>query len=210
MPRDHGKKTTPAQKLAQQRQRLLEAAEAAMEKPVHAQDAAQVYLSLRAAEEDLRVVREAVLTQARREADEKRFWTAFGLNTPLAVGLLFIEPVTGTVAVIGTVLMGYTPTVLIKRMLDDHKVGEATAVKAVLMDVETMDVMIARLQKQCRRIETQHAAEVLAGAKDAGLFKRYPELKETFARALRVAEGKANPAPEQNNPPPQHRRRFGI
>jgi len=149
MARDHGKKTTPAQKLAQQRRHLLEVAETAMEKPVQAQNAAHVYLSLRAAEGELRSMRAAVLTQARKEADEKRFWTAFGLNTPLAVGLLFIEPVTGTIAAIGTVLMGYTPTVLVKRMLDDHKVGEAAAVKAVLMDVETMDAVIARLHMLC-------------------------------------------------------------
>jgi hypothetical protein len=207
MARDHGKKITPAQKLAQQRRHLLEAAETVMEKPVQAQNAAHVYLSLRAAEGDLRTMREAVLTQARKEADEKRFWTAFGLNTPLAVGLLFIEPVTGTIAAIGTVLMGYTPTVLVKRMLDDHKVGEAAAIKAVLMDVETMDAVIARLQKQCSRIEKVHAADVLAGAGDAGLFKRYPELKETFAAAAQTA---AQPVPEQNKAPPPRVRRFGM
>lgn len=209
MTRDHGKKRTPAQKLSQQRQRLLDAAETAMEKPVQAQDAAQVYLSLHTAEGDLRAIRQAILTQARREADEKRFWMAFGINTPLAVGLLFVEPVTGTIAVIGTVLMGYTPTVLLKRMLDDHKVGEAAAVRSVMIDIETIDAVIVRLQKQRSHIETAHAADVLAGAENAALFKHYPELKQTFARALQAPDKKANDASEQNGPPPR-RRRFGI
>jgi len=202
-----GKKLSADQKLTQQRRGLLQAADAALTAPVQPQNAADVYLALISAEEDLQDLRAEILAHTRESADKKRFWTAFGVNTPLVAGLLMIEPVSGTMAILATVVTGYTPTVLIKRMLDDHKVGDAAAVKSVSMEIETIDIVIDTLKERRDMVANLYAKEVSVASYHR-LFKHFPELKDVFLQAAKKAA--APPAaPEQNKTPLQTRRGFG-
>ncbi|MDP2205074.1 MAG: hypothetical protein Q8K65_02085 [Alphaproteobacteria bacterium] len=200
----HGKKLSADQKLAQMQRSLLAAADAALTKPLQPQSAADTYFALICVKEDLEDLRANIFARTRQKADSKRFWTAFGMNTPLVAGLLLLEPVSGTVAVLTTVLTGYTPTVLIKRMLDDHRVGDAAAIKSVSMDIETIDIITDALKQRCTEVSDRYAKEMLAD-KDHRLFKHYRELTESFHRAAlrrHVAAYTPEPAPRQ--------KRFGT
>lgn len=201
MSKDRGTKKSPEQKLAQERRRLFAAADKALAAAPGAQNAADVYFSLIAAEEDLQDLRKKILDQASRQAGTKRFWTAFGLNTPLVAGLLLLEPVSGTLAVIGAICTGYTPTVLIKRMLDDGKVGDAAAIRSVQMDIESIDILATELKNRRKTVSDQYAGEMLAD-KDHRLFKHYRELTAFFKQAaLRAPSVSAAPKPASKRKP---------
>jgi hypothetical protein len=200
----YGKKLSDDQKRLQMQRGLLQAADAALAKPLQPQNATDTYFALVTVKEYLEDLRESIFARSRQKADSKRFWTAFGINTPLVAGLLLLEPVSGTIAVLATVVTGYTPTVLIKRMLDDHRVGDAAEAKAVSMDIETIDIITGALKQRCTEVSDRYAKEMLAD-KDHRLFKHYRELKEPFQRAAarqHVAARRPQPAPPQ--------KRFGA
>jgi hypothetical protein len=208
MASERGKKLSDDQKLAQQRRALLQAADAALGTSLQPQNAADVYLALISTEEDLQDLRAAIVAHTRQSADKKRFWTAFGVNTPVVAGLLLLEPVSGTLAILATVVTGYTPTVLIKRMLDDYKVGDAAAAQSVSMDIETIDIVIDTLKERRGVVADLYAKEVSAATYHR-LFKHFPELKEVFLHAAQKAA--APPAsPEQHKAPLKKHRGFGA
>lgn len=203
------KKRSPEQQLAQTRQTLLQATETAMVPAAAAHNAADIYFDMIRTEEALRDLRSAMQAQAGKRADDKRLWAALGLNTPLAVGLLLVEPVTGTVVVLSTILSSYTPTLVFKRILDDCKLGEAAAARSIAMDVETVDIIIERLQKRRRDIEDKQAAALLA-APQHRLFTHYPELRQAFHNVVTGARPVAAPERAVDKPGQKPRRRFGF
>lgn len=193
MSKDKNKKRSAGQALAQERRRLVHAADQALNTTPAAQNATDVYFALVTTEEDLQDLRGKIIEHARKEADNKRFWTAFGANTPLVAGLLLLEPISGTLAVLSTIFTGYAPTVLIKRILDDNKMGEAAALKSVEMEIETIDILAAALKERRDVVAGLYAKEMLAD-KDHRLFKHYRELTESFQRAARRQPAAATPA----------------
>lgn len=206
------KKPTPEQKLAQMRQEALAYADDMIAISPDAKDAADHFLKLKQAEERVQGAREATLGHAFKSADNKRFWSAFGANTPLVAGLLLMEPITGTVAALTTVLMGYAPTTLLKRMLDEHKVGDAKAVKAVMMDIETLDIAAARVQERCAEVQAAHLDTLRRTSTKHPLLCMYPSLIASFEAAAvkRAEDARAAPAAKPAPTPTRQARRFGL
>ena len=178
-----GKKPTPEQQLAQMRREALDHAEEMIAATPDARDIAGHFLKLKEAEERVQNARAATLDHAFRSADNKRFWTAFGMNTPLVASLVLIEPITGTMALLTTVLMGYAPTTLLKRMLDDHKLGDKKAVKAVMMDIETLDIAAARVQERSAEVQSAHLDTLRRTSPQHPLLCMYPSLVASFDAA---------------------------
>ncbi len=206
-----GKKPTPEQKLAQMRREALDYAEQMMGVEPDARGIADHFLQLKEAEERVQKAREATLAHALRSADGKRFWTAFGMNTPLVAGLLLIEPITGTMALLTTVLTGYAPTALLKRMLDDHKLGDKKAIKAVMMDVETLDIAAARVQERCGEVQAQHLDALRRTSPKHPLLCIYPSLAKTFEAAAQKRDEEARaPRHARAKTSSPANRRFGL
>lgn len=218
------KKMSPEQKLAKRRQDLLTRIDDALaaEMP-EKKSAADTYLELKRLETEAEYLGEAILAHARKGADEKRFWTALGINTPLVAGLLLLEPFTGSMALLTTVLTGYAPTTLIKRILDDAKMGDAVAIKAVQMDIETVHIAQTRIQSRCSAIEAAHVETIADVSGHHALFKEYPDMRLHFMekafRAQQAVLAANNPANDKAAPasdstarktPPKNHRRFGL
>ena len=208
-----GKKPTPEQQLAQMRRDALDYADQMIAAIPDARNIADHFLKLKQAEDRVQGAREATLLHALKSADNKRFWTAFGANTPLVAGLLLMEPITGTMALLTTVLMGYAPTTMLKRMLDDHKLGDKAAVKAVMMDVETLDIAAARVQERCAEVQAAHLDTLRRTSPKHPLLCMYPSLAKAFDAAAekrtedaRAAKQKPAPVPPTSTPA----RRFGL
>ncbi|HRI77237.1 MAG: hypothetical protein H3C49_05950 [Alphaproteobacteria bacterium] len=222
------KKISLEQRLVKRRQDLLARIDDALAAEMPGKkSAADTFLQLKRLETEAEYLREDILSHARRGADEKRFWTAFGINTPLVAGLLLLEPITGTMAVLTTVLTGYAPTTLIKRILDDAKMGDAVAIKAVQMDIETVHIAQSRIQSRCSAIEAAHVETIADVSGHHALFKEYPDLRLHFMeKAFRAqqavlaannkpasaANNNAAPAPDSapRKAPLKNHRRFGL
>lgn len=218
------KKMSPEQKLAKRRQDLLARIDDALAADMpEKKSAADTYLELKRLETEAEYLGEAILAHARKGADEKRFWTAFGINTPLVAGLLLLEPVTGSMALLTTVLTGYAPTTLIKRILDDAKMGDAAAIKTVQMDIETVHIAQTRIQSRCSAIEAAHVETIADMSGHHALFKEYPDMRLHFMekafraqQAVLAANNPANnnavPAPDSvaRKALPKNHRRFGL
>lgn len=146
-----------------------------------------------------------------------------GINTPLVAGLLLLEPFTGSMALLTTVLTGYAPTTLIKRILDDAKMGDAVAIKAVQMDIETVHIAQTRIQSRCSAIEAAHVETIADVSGHHALFKEYPDMRLHFMekafRAQQAVLAANNPANDKAAPAsdsaarktlPKNHRRFGL
>lgn len=211
----HGKKPTPEQKLAQMRREAMDHAEQMIAATPDVHDIAGHFLKLKEAEERVQSAREATLAHALGSADSKRFWTAFGMNTPLVASLVLMEPITGTMALLTTVLMGYAPTTLLKRMLDDHKLGDKKALKAVMIDIETLDITITRVQERCAAVQDAHLDTLRRTSPKHPLLCIYPSLAKKFDSAAqkrdedaRVAARAARHGQVKTSTPSA--RRFGL
>lgn len=213
MPGGKPKKPTPEQIFAARRQDLLARIDdALMSTAPSAKTAADDYLALKDLDKETAQLSADIFTAARRGADEKRFWTAFGINTPLVAGLLLLEPFTGTTALVASVLTGYAPTVLIKRMLDDAGLGNKAALKSVELDLETLHIARMRLLDRRAEIEQKHAAAIADTPARHELFRLYPELRLHFiekAMQARQQQPAQEPAADTRTTPKNHRR-FGL
>jgi|GEM_PF-2397467 len=213
MPGGKPKKPTPEQIFAARRQDLLARIDdALMSTAPSAKTAADDYLALKDLDKETAQLSADIFTAARRGADEKRFWTAFGINTPLVAGLLLLEPFTGTTALVVSVLTGYAPTVLIKRMLDDAGLGNKAALKSVELDLETLHIARMRLLDRRAEIEQKHAAAIADTPARHELFRLYPELRLHFiekAMQARQQQPAQEPAADTRATPKNHRR-FGL
>lgn len=213
MPGGKPKKPTPEQIFAARRQDLLARIDdALMSTAPSAKTAADDYLALKDLDKETAQLSADIFTAARRGADEKRFWTAFGINTPLVAGLLLLEPFTGTTALVASVLTGYAPTVLIKRMLDDAGLGNKAALKSVELDLETLHIARMRLLDRRAEIEQKHAAAIADTHARHELFRLYPELRLHFiekAMQARQQQAAQEPATDTRATPKNHRR-FGL
>mgnify|MGYP007088347946 CR=1 FL=1 len=206
------KKPTPEQQLAQMRREALDHADQMISIHPDARGAADHFLKLKEAEDRVQQARAATLAHAFRSADSKRFWTAFGMNTPLVASLVLMEPITGTMALLTTVLMGYAPTTLLKRMLDDHKLGDAKALKAVMMDIETLDIATARVQERCSEVQAQHLDTLRRTPSKHPLLCMYPSLVATFEAAAeeRAEDARRAARAAKATPAAPSVRRFGL
>lgn len=213
MPGGKPKKPTPEQIFAARRQDLLARIDdALMSTAPSAKTAADDYLALKDLDKETAQLSADIFTAARRGADEKRFWTAFGINTPLVAGLLLLEPFTGTTALVASVLTGYAPTVLIKRMLDDAGLGNKAALKSVELDLETLHIARMRLLDRRAEIEQKHAAAIADTPARHELFRLYPELRLHFIEKAMQAR-QQQPAQESatdTRATPKNHRRFGL
>ena len=213
MPGGKPKKPTPEQIFAARRQDLLARIDdALMSTAPSAKTAADDYLALKDLDKETAQLSADIFTAARRGADEKRFWTAFGINTPLVAGLLLLEPFTGTTALVVSVLTGYAPTVLIKRMLDDAGLGNKAALKSVELDLETLHIARMRLLDRRAEIEQKHAAAIADTPARHELFRLYPELRLHFiekAMQARQQQPAQEPSADTRATPKNHRR-FGL
>lgn len=204
------KKLTYSQRIVKERRDLLDRVETLLETKVAAGDAADYYLNLRQACDDLEDACKVLKHNALRNAESNRFWTAFGVNTPVVAALVMMEPVTGTLALLSTVLTGYAPVLPIKMMLDKTGMGDQKAIKSIAMEIETMEIASARLMKRCDDIEVQHIHALKNTPSSHTLFRMYPSLKEKFQQAARLANRHGSaPAPDATNT--HHKsRRFGL
>lgn len=212
MPGGKPKKPTPQQIFAARRQDLLARIDDALMAVPSAKTAADDYLALKDLDKDIAQLAADIYGVARRGADEKRFWTAFGINTPLVAGLLLLEPFTGTTALLASVLTGYAPTVLIKRMLDDARLGDKAALKSVAMDIETLHIARTRLNDRCREVAEKYAAVMADAPARHELFRQYPDLRLHFIEKAMQARHQ-QPAPEpaaDARAIPKNHRRFGL
>lgn len=210
------KKKMLAERMAAWQRDILDRADQQIAQPLDAAQAPLRYLDLKNAETDIQALREHLVTQALQKADGKRFWTAFGANTPLAAALVTVEPITGTLALISSVLISYAPTSFIKRMLDDHQYGNKSAIANIGMQLENLDAIAEMLQKRCKQIEEKHADVLLAAPQDHPLYKSYPDLRGHFRTAHQNAQQQAaekaaqTRAADAKTKLPRNHRRFGL
>lgn len=205
-------KKTLTEKLALWQREILDRADQQIAQPVEAAKAPLHYLDLKKTETDIQNLRSNIVADAMQKADGKRFWTALGANTPLAAVLLTIEPITGTIALLSSVLISYAPTSLIKRILDDHKYGNKSAIANIGMQLENLDAVTEMLQKRCAQIEQNHRAVLLAAPQDHPLYRTYPDLRAQFRAAHQNAQQQAaeKPAAAAETKLPRNHRRFGL
>lgn len=205
-----GKKLSPLQQFVQEKRALLDHVDAVIDAKPAPHEAADYYLSLRQAHDRVEKIREHTVVQALRGSDSKRFWTAFGVNTPLVATFVLMEPVTGTLALLSTILTGYAPVVPIKHMLDKSKMGDSKALRSIALDVETLDIAADRLMKRCDEVEATHVKNLHRTPASHTLFRMYPSLIKKFDEAARKAD-QARPQPKISSPAPsQRQRRFGY
>lgn len=204
------KKPTLAQKFAERRAALLARIDEVLASPgPEEKSVADDYLALKDLDKETAALAADIGAAARKTADEKRFWTAFGINTPLVAGILVVEPFTGTLALLASVVTGYTPTVVIKRILDDVKMGDAKELKSIALDLETLQIARGRLHERCRTIEQKQAPAIAAAPVQHELFRRYPELRARFLEKTMQAPRHPQPAAKVQ-PASGNRRRFGL
>ncbi|MDY0008787.1 MAG: hypothetical protein RBS08_03690 [Bdellovibrionales bacterium] len=209
-------KQTLAEKLALWQRNILDKADQQIAQPLDAAQAPLHYLELKKTETDIQNLRNTLVAQALQKADGKRFWTAFGANTPLAAALLTVEPITGTLALISSVLISYAPTSFIKRTLDDHKYGDKSALANISMQLENLDAVTEMLQKRCRQIEQKHCDALLSAPQDHPLYRAYPDLRGQFHTAHQNAQQQAAEKAAQARDAaakiklPRNHRRFGL
>lgn len=168
-----GAKKKPASLMPADMRAALENVEESLRDLYRQEDPVRKYLTLMSCRNKLAEVTGDILHRGKKGLGAKHFWTGFGMSAPLAIGLLFLEPVSGTLNIVSAVLVGFYPSVVIKRILDDSAQGKKSMLASLSPQIETLAAVDERVVRHMRQVEQEHLSDL----------RRLPSLREAFTDA---------------------------
>lgn len=169
-------------------------------------DVGDAYTHLQMCRASLAREREILESGKTRQLEEKRFWTAMGMSSPLAIGLLFLEPFSGTIAMASTVVTGLTPTVIFKRMLDDAGYGEKPATQSIAPYADMFAALDTALTAKMDALEKDHPAALRQSPAYTNLLEKDPLLSMRLADAFDAAAERKKQSENSQRKKPAPRR----